>query len=102
MDCHSSTTSAVALEAAGELFRALAAPLRLAIVIELAAGPRSVHELVEALGASQPLISQHLRVLRGARLVKAERRQRERVYTMVDEHVSHIVADAIRHVEEVD
>ena len=70
------------LEAAGDLFRALAAPLRLAIVVELASGPRSVHELVNALGASQPLISQHLRILRGARLVTAQRRQRERVYTM--------------------
>lgn len=99
---HGSTTSAAAMEAAGELFRALAAPLRLAIVVELATGPRSVHELVDALGASQPLISQHLRVLRGARLVKAERRQRERVYTMVDEHVGHIVLDALQHVEEED
>ncbi len=70
------------LEAAGDLFRALAAPLRLAIVVELASGPRSVHELVNALGASQPLISQHLRILRGARLVTAQRRQHERVYTM--------------------
>jgi len=88
------------LEAAGDLFRALAAPLRLAIVVELASGPRSVHELVNALGASQPLISQHLRILRGARLVTAQRRQRERVYTMADEHVSHIVLDALKHVEE--
>ncbi len=88
------------LEAAGDLFRALGAPLRLAIVVELASGPRSVHELVNALGASQPLISQHLRILRGARLVTAQRRQRERVYTMADEHVSHIVLDALKHVEE--
>ena len=42
-------------EAAGELLRALSAPLRIGIVTELAAGPRCVHELVETLGAPQPL-----------------------------------------------
>ena len=61
-------------EAAGELLRALAAPLRIRIVTELADGPRCVHELVDALGAPQPLVSQHLRVLRGAGIVRGSRR----------------------------
>ena len=39
-----------AYEAAGELLRAMAAPVRVAIVTELANGPRCVHELVDALG----------------------------------------------------
>jgi len=43
--------------AAGELLKALAAPLRIGIVTELASGPRCVHELVDALGAPQPLVS---------------------------------------------
>ena len=46
-----------AFEAAGELLRVLAAPARLAIVTELAEQPRFVHELVERLGMSQPLVS---------------------------------------------
>jgi DNA-binding transcriptional ArsR family regulator len=87
-------------EVAGELLKVLSAPARLAIVVELAEGPRCVHELVEHLGMSQPLVSQHLRVLRGARLVAAERRGREAVYTLVDQHVGHIVADAVRHADE--
>ena len=57
-----------AFEAAGELLRVLAAPVRLAIVTELAEQPRYVHELVDRLGLSQPLVSSHLRVLRGARV----------------------------------
>jgi DNA-binding transcriptional ArsR family regulator len=89
-----------AYEAAGELLKVLAAPARLAIVVELADKPRFVHELVETLGLSQPLVSQHLRVLRAARLVAVERRGREAAYSLVDEHVAHIVADAIRHTEE--
>jgi DNA-binding transcriptional ArsR family regulator len=89
-----------AYEVAGELLKVLSAPARLAIVGELAEGPRCVHELVEQLGMSQPLVSQHLRVLRGARLVVAERRGRQAVYTLVDQHVGHIVADAVRHADE--
>ena len=89
-----------AFEAAGELLRVLAAPVRLAIVMELAEQPRFVHELVARLGLSQPLVSQHLRVLRGARLVGVERQGREAAYSLTDQHVAHIVADAVQHSRE--
>lgn len=92
--------SYVAYEAAGELLRALASPLRIAVVTELAAGPRCVHELVDALGAPQPLVSQHLRVLRSAGLVSGQRRGREIAYSLTDEHVARIVADAVSHARE--
>jgi ArsR family transcriptional regulator, zinc-responsive transcriptional repressor len=88
------------LEEAAELLRALGNPIRLGIVTELAAEARCVHELVELTGASQPLVSQHLRVLRGAQLIIGERRGREIVYRLADHHVSHIAADAIAHAGE--
>jgi ArsR family transcriptional regulator, zinc-responsive transcriptional repressor len=88
------------LEAASELLRALASPVRLGIVRELAARGRAVHELVAALGVSQPLVSQHLRVLRASRIVTARRHAREMEYSLADEHVAHIVLDAIRHATE--
>ncbi len=88
------------LTAAGDLLRALAAPVRIAIVLELRAHDRCVHELVESLGVAQPLISQHLRVLKSAGVVHGERHGREVVYRLVDEHLSHIVVDAVAHVEE--
>ncbi len=94
------STQTKAFEAAGELLRVLAAPVRLAIVMELAEQPRFVHELVERLGLSQPLVSQHLRVLRGARLVGVERQGREAAYSLTDQHVAHIVADAVQHSRE--
>jgi DNA-binding transcriptional ArsR family regulator len=87
-------------EAAGELLRALAAPVRIRIVTELADGPRCVHELVETLGVAQPLVSQHLRVLRGAGIVRGSRRGREIAYALTDDHVAHIVADAVSHAKE--
>lgn len=89
-----------ALQGAGELLKALAAPVRLAVVMELKDGPRHVRDLVTALGIAQPLVSQHLRVLRGAGLVIADRKGRQVEYSLADAHVAHIVVDAIRHAEE--
>src|SRR5205085_8126338 len=89
-----------AYESAGDLLRALSAPVRLAIVDLLADGPRCVHELVDALGASQPLVSQHLKTLRGAGLVVTRRRGREMVYRLADEHVAHVARDALTHAAE--
>ncbi|WP_280728279.1 metalloregulator ArsR/SmtB family transcription factor [Kitasatospora sp. MAA4] len=88
------------LDAASDLLRALASPVRVGIVRELAGGSKRVHELVTALGVSQPLVSQHLRVLRSSRIVSAHRQAREVEYSLTDEHVAHIVLDAIRHTQE--
>lgn len=89
-----------AIDAAAELFRALAAPVRVAVLLELTDGERCVHDLVASLGVSQPLVSQHLRVLRAADLVTTTRRGREIAYALRDEHVAHIVRDAVQHVGE--
>jgi DNA-binding transcriptional ArsR family regulator len=88
------------LVAAGELLRALAAPVRIAIVLRLRQSPCCVHELVGALDVTQPLVSQHLRVLKATGVVRGERHGREVLYRLVDEHLAHIVADAVAHVEE--
>jgi len=85
------------LTGACELLRALGTPHRLAIVLELADGPRCVHELVDGLGVSQSLVSQHLRVLRNTGLVVGARRGKETVYSLPDDHVAHIARDALAH-----
>ena len=69
--------------------------------VPLALLQRAEHgEVADALGVRQPLVSQHLRVLRSARLVTADRRVRQRLYRLVDEHVRHIVANAFQHARE--
>ena len=88
------------LAAAGDLLRALAAPVRIAVVLQLRDAPRCVHDLVDALDLPQPLVSQHLRVLKEAGVVRGERRGREVVYSLVDDHLAHIVVDAVAHAEE--
>ncbi|WP_139979371.1 ArsR/SmtB family transcription factor [Nocardioides litoris] len=83
-----------------ELFAALASPVRAAVVHRLTERPWSVTELAEELGVSQPLMSQHLRVLRTARLVTASRAGRRTTYALIDEHVAHVFLDAFTHTQE--
>lgn len=86
------------IEAASELFRCLASPIRVTIIVALAEQPMCVHEVVRRLDVAQPLVSQHLRILRQNRLVVGEREGREMKYRLADQHVSAIVSDAIEHV----
>ena len=88
------------LDAAGELLRALAAPVRIAIVLQLRESQRCVHELVDALGVPQPLVSQHLKILKAAGVVSGERSGREVLYRLADHHLAHIVVDAVAHASE--
>ncbi|AZO30593.1 metalloregulator ArsR/SmtB family transcription factor [Mesorhizobium sp. M1B.F.Ca.ET.045.04.1.1] len=62
-----------------EIFRALADPTRRAVYERLAAGEMTVSELRAGTSVSQPAVSQHLAVLRGAGLV-AERRAGRNAY----------------------
>lgn len=54
---------------AAELLKAFAHPTRMAILQELQAGPKCVTDMEELLPARQTTISQHLAVLRYAKLV---------------------------------
>lgn len=65
-----------------EVFRAISEPSRRAILELLAAGERSVGELVRVMGMSQPGLSQHLRTLREAGLVRFRREGRRRIYSL--------------------
>jgi ArsR family transcriptional regulator len=86
-------------QGASDLFRALASPIRVAIVHLLTERDRFVHELVEATGLAQPLVSQHLWTLRTAGLIRRTRGGQGTLYALRDEHVARIVADAIAHTE---
>jgi DNA-binding transcriptional ArsR family regulator len=63
-------------------FAALADPTRRHLLEELAAGDRTVSQLMAGLAISQAAVSQHLRVLREAGLVLAERDGRHRRYRL--------------------
>jgi DNA-binding transcriptional ArsR family regulator len=79
--------------------QALAAPSRVLILGRLRAGPCTVGELAAAAQMSQPAVSQQLRVLRHLGLVVGERRGRNVVYELHDDHVAALVDEAVHHVE---
>jgi DNA-binding transcriptional ArsR family regulator len=64
------------------VFRAIADPTRRRILELLAERERPVGELVDRFPLSQPALSQHLRVLRDAGLLRVRRDGRRRVYSV--------------------
>lgn len=59
---------------------------RYRIVEALFSGPKTVSELAKKTKLSQPLVSQHLRILKETGLVRDERNGQEVVYTLNTEH----------------
>jgi ArsR family transcriptional regulator len=74
-------------------FKALADPTRLAIVNQLAGATEvCVCDLVPGTGLSQPTVSHHLKLLREAGLVTAERRGTWAYYKLVPGAVAELAA----------
>jgi DNA-binding transcriptional ArsR family regulator len=65
--------------------QALADPTRRAIFERLREGPQPVGELAADLPVSRPAVSQHLRVLREADLVREERQGTRNLYSVAPE-----------------
>lgn len=67
--------------------RALAHPLRLQMLLGLCEQECHVNKIWQRLRISQPLASQHLRLLRRAGLVSSRRRGKKICYTVADQQV---------------
>src|SRR5262245_3164945 len=65
-----------------QVFEALADPTRRGIVEAVRHKARSVHDIARDLPVSRPAISQHLRVLEQARLLRSERSGRQKFYSI--------------------
>ncbi|HJN24349.1 MAG TPA: metalloregulator ArsR/SmtB family transcription factor [Rhodospirillales bacterium] len=85
-----------------EVFHLLGDPTRLRIVISCLDESQSVGYIADTLKVSSSLVSHHLRLLKGARLVRAERRGRNVFYVAADDHVRRTLSDMIDHVAESD
>ena len=88
------------IQRAADLFKVLASPVRVAALLRMDERPSSVGELAEHVGVTHTLMSQHLRVLRMSGLVRSEHEGRSRAYSLIDDHVAHIVRDAVQHAAE--
>jgi DNA-binding transcriptional ArsR family regulator len=75
---------------------ALGDPTRRAIFERLAQGPRAVGELASELPVSRPAVSQHLRVLKDARLVIDRPAGARRIYQLDPDGVGALRAELER------
>jgi len=85
-----------------EMFRLLGEPNRLSLVYACLDEPRSVQTLAADIDISMSLASHHLRLLRSARLLRAERRGKQVFYVAADVHVQRVLRDMIEHSDEQD
>jgi DNA-binding transcriptional ArsR family regulator len=69
------------------VFNALGDPTRRTIFERLAGGPLSVVHIAEGLQVSRPAVSQHLKVLREARLINMTREGTRSIYRIDEEGI---------------
>ncbi|HSO95158.1 MAG TPA: metalloregulator ArsR/SmtB family transcription factor [Acidimicrobiia bacterium] len=79
--------------------QALATPSRVRILSRLASGPCSVGDLAADITMEPSAVSQQLRLLRHLNLVVGERRGRQIIYELHDDHIGALVAQAVSHAE---
>ena len=75
-------------------------PTRLKIVVSCLRTPLAVSDIADRLGLSVSLVSHHLRLLKGARLVRADRQGKQVYYEADDLHVRRMVEDMVKHIAE--
>ncbi|MGF1563527.1 MAG: ArsR/SmtB family transcription factor [Geminicoccaceae bacterium] len=82
------------------MFRLMSDPSRLKITLSCLNEPVSVGDMAQRLNLSPSLVSHHLRLLRAARLLQAERQGRQVFYSVTDEHVRRMLGNMVDHVAE--
>ena len=85
-----------------EMFRIMGDASRLKIVLTCLRQPRCVSDIAAATKLSQSLVSHHLRLLRAARMLRAERQGKQVFYVATDDHVRCVISDMVAHIAEAD
>jgi len=86
--------------AEARLFQALSDPTRLRIVGILAGGPSNVTGIVNLVGAAQPAVSRHLRILREVGLIHDRRLGKEVEYSLDARRVEEVSGWLVELVDE--
>lgn len=84
-----------------ETFKLLSDPTRLRVVQALSHGELCVCDLAALLGAKRTAVSNHLRLLRGMRLVNYRREGKRAYYSLADDHITDLLAGCLEHVKEL-
>jgi DNA-binding transcriptional ArsR family regulator len=85
------TANTQRIELEAKLFRGFSDASRLAILRALLEGPRTVSEIVEITGLSQPNTSNHLGCLRDCGLVTTEQNGRFVSYALSDQRIAELL-----------
>lgn len=88
------------IKEASRIFKVLADPTRLAILLLLEDKELNVTAISEGLEMEQSAVSHQLKTLKDARLVKARRDGKSMIYSQLDGHVYQILAQMFTHVQE--
>jgi DNA-binding transcriptional ArsR family regulator len=83
-----------------EIFKVLADPTRLKILMALADEVLCVYDIAEVLGVSDSAVSHQLRMLKTMRLVKQRKDGKLVFYTLDDEHIEDLIRVATLHISE--
>jgi ArsR family transcriptional regulator, lead/cadmium/zinc/bismuth-responsive transcriptional repressor len=86
--------------ALAEIFKMLGDPTRVRLLDALSKSALCVGDLAATIGLSESAVSHQLRLLRSTRVVRARRAGRRVFYTLDDQHVIQLFAQALEHVEE--
>ena len=89
------------LRALADTFRLLGDVTRLRILLCCLEEPVAVGAIADRLDLSPSLVSHHLRLLRGARMVRPDRHGKSVIYAAADDHVRTVVGDMVEHVGEI-
>lgn len=83
-----------------EVFKVFGDPTRAKILCLLNVQPLFVSQISEVLNMSLSSVSHQLRILRNAKLVKGDKRGKEVLYSLDDDHVMKIINLTLTHVSE--
>lgn len=83
-----------------DIFRALADPTRMRMLLALSEEPLCVCDLSEVVGVTESAVSHQLRLLRDLRIVDWERDGKRAVYRLADDHVRDLLAIGLEHAGE--
>ena len=87
------------VNALAETFRALSGPTRVRIISALSRHELCVCDLAKLLDLTGSAVSHQLRLLRGQRLVRYRKVGKVAYYALDDDHIRHLFAEGVRHVE---
>jgi DNA-binding transcriptional ArsR family regulator len=82
---------AINYEKVSEILKALAHPARLKMVAGLIKDECNVGQIQKVLGLPQSTISQHLRILKNAGIIKGRREGNKTCYRVIDKQVRKII-----------